>query len=408
MKKQKKLKGFTLIELIIVLAIFGIILSVVMSLLDPTSKIMKKASTRERTAAYADNISEYITNSITYAKFIRVYDGGFCSNDGSKSALSGTLVAQEQEAALDLVGEMLNDARDRNGNPVTGKVHVLKFINTAVSDADVNLEEGKIYESVYDFQAGARVVVRQDDPANPGGPKIDVVVSDSDDEAKILSNATYVPVINRDVINPEHFEDYSYYYKKGYYTLDPIEDPDNYSKSGITNFASVPVEYYSCLNPIRNISNLNHTLNISVISYAKDKDKGLTGKIEGVENKTTSEKVTLFKSPAHLNSASMALVNAKKVDENQAVMFMKPVRNQAGVVEDNTLFVHATSENGDYGKAFHEYKPTFTGVSDILYVVYIMPNEMSDVKINYGGNSNAPGASTPGASTPATEPTTIV
>ena len=178
MKKQKKLKGFTLIELIIVLAIFGIILSVVMSLLDPTSKIMKKASTRERTAAYADNISEYITNSITYAKFIRVYDGGFCSNDGSKSALSGTLVAQEQEAALDLVGEMLNDARDRNGNPVTGKVHVLKFINTAVSDADVNLEEGKIYESVYDFQAGARVVVRQDDPANPGGPKIDVVVSD--------------------------------------------------------------------------------------------------------------------------------------------------------------------------------------------------------------------------------------
>ena len=56
-------KGFTLIELIIVLAIFGIILSVVMSLLDPTSKIMKKASTRERTAAYADNISEYITNN---------------------------------------------------------------------------------------------------------------------------------------------------------------------------------------------------------------------------------------------------------------------------------------------------------------------------------------------------------
>ncbi len=401
MKKQKKLKGFTLIELIIVLAIFGIILSVVMSLLDPTSKIMRKASTRERTAAYADNISEYITNSITYAKFIRIYDGGFCSNDGSKTPLSGTLLAQEKEAALDLVGEMLNDACDRNGNPVTGKVHVLKFINTPVSDADVNLKEGRIYESVYDFQAGARVVVLQDDPTNPGGPKIEVVVSDSDDEAKILSDVAHVPVINRDVINPEHFEDYSYYYKRGYYTLDPIEDPDNYSKSGITNFAPVPVEYYSCLNKIRSISDMAHTLNISVISYAKDNG----GKIEGVENKTTSEKVTLFKSPAHLNSASMALVNAKKVDERQAVMFMKPARDQAGNKLPETSFVHADPDH-DYGKAYRDYE--LTGVSDNLYVVYIMPNEMSDVKINYGGNSNAPGVSTPGASTPATEPTTIV
>jgi hypothetical protein len=224
------------------------------------------------------------------------------------------------------------------------------------------------------------------------------------DAPLILNDSNHVPVINRDVINPEHFEDYCYYYKNGYYTLDPIEDPDNYSKEGITSFAPVPVVYYNALNKIRNISEMDYTLNISVISYAKDKG----GKIKDVEDKTTSEKVTLFRAPAHLNSASMALVNAKKVDENQAVMFMKPVRNQAGVVEDNTLFVHATSENGDYGKAFHEYKPTFTGVSDNLYIVYIMPNEMSDVKINYGGNSNAPGASTPGASTPATEPTTIV
>lgn len=400
MKKQKKLKGFTLIELIIVLAIFGVILSVVMSLLDPASKIMKKASTRERTAAYADNISEYITNSITYAKFIRVYDGGFCSND--LSPLSGTLVAQEQEAALDLVGEMLNDACDRNGNPVTGKVHILKFINTPVSDADVNLEEGKIYESVYDFKVGARITELQADPLNPGGPLVEVDLLNTPPE--ILNNATYVPVINRDVINPEHFEDYCYYYKKGYYTLDPIEDPDNYSKEGITSFAPVPVVYYNALNKIRNISDMKHTLNISVISYAKDKG----GKIEGVENKTTSEEVTLFRAPAHLNSASMALVNAKKVDENEAVMYIKPGRNPDDEYKVDTSLPFEHAKDADFGDAYWEYTPTFTGVSDNLYIVYIMPNEMSDVRINYGGNSSAPGVSTPGASTPATEPTTIV
>lgn len=401
MKKQKKLKGFTLIELIIVLAIFGVILSVVMSLLDPASKIMKKASTRERTAAYADNISEYITNSITYAKFIRVYDGGFCSNDGFETPLFGTLVEQEQEAALDLVSEMLNDACDRNGQPVTGKVHILKFINTPVSDADVNLEEGKIYESVYDFKVGARITELKEEPLNPGS-KIEVDLLNISPE--ILNNATYVPVINRDVINPEHFEDYCYYYKNGYYTLDPIEDPDNYSKEGITSFAPVPVVYYNALNEIRNISKMDHTLNISVISYAKDKG----GKIEGVEDKTTSEKVTLFRAPAHLNSASMALVNAKKVDENQAVMYIKPGRKaDKGYKVDTSLpFEHA--KDTDYGYAFWEYKPTFIGVADNLYVVYIMPNEMSDVNINYGGNSSAPGVSTPSASTPATEPTTSV
>lgn len=403
MKKQKKLKGFTLIELIIVLAIFGVILSVVMSLLDPASKIMKKASTRERTAAYADNISEYITNSITYAKFIRVYDGDFCDVTGDP--LSGTLLSQEQEAAVQLVSEMLNDACDRNGQPVTGKVHILKFINTAVTDDDVNLEEGKIYESVYDFQAGAKITKFQEDPANPGSM---IEVKLVNDAPLILNDSNHVPVINRDVINPEHFEDYCYHFVNGYYTLDPIEDPDNYSKEGITSFAPVPVVYYNVLNKIRNISEMEYTLNISVISYARDKDDGVTGKIQNVEHKIddhNTEKVTLFRSPAHLNSASMALVNAKKVHDGEAVMYMKPNRDETGNPSDDKSFTAAVP--GDYGEAFYTYTPTFTGVSDNLYVVYIMPNEMSDVKINYGGNSNAPVA-TPEDSSSESEPSTEI
>ena len=46
MDMKKKLKGFTLIELIIVLAIFGIILTLVMSFIDPVEKVMTTTSKR--------------------------------------------------------------------------------------------------------------------------------------------------------------------------------------------------------------------------------------------------------------------------------------------------------------------------------------------------------------------------
>ena len=52
------MKGFTLIELIIVLAIFSVIMTLVMSFIDPVSRLMTKTSVRERTSAYVDNIGE--------------------------------------------------------------------------------------------------------------------------------------------------------------------------------------------------------------------------------------------------------------------------------------------------------------------------------------------------------------
>lgn len=398
MKNNKKLKGFTLIELIIVLAIFGIILSVVMSILDPTSKIMRKATTRERTAAYADNISEYITNSVTYAKYIRVYNGDFCKATDESVPLTGSVVDQEKQAAKDLIDEMLNDAVDKDGNPVKGQVHILKLINSTVNDAAGTLTEGKIYESVYNFKAGAYVMENIPDPANPGS----FIPDRKDLEAiEIYDNASNNPIINRDVINPEHFEDYNYFYKKGFYTLDPIEEPAKYSKGSNSQFSPVPVEYYSSLNEIRKISNITHSLNISVISYAKDKDNPSAGRIKDVDyqvNPTTTEKVTLFRSPAHLNAASMALINAKKVDEGKSVMFMKPARDTNGDKLVEKTFIAAKAPH-DYGQAYVEYEPTFSTASGNIYIVYIMPNEMSDVGIKYHGNSNAPSVTPQGTTT---------
>lgn len=399
MKNRKKLKGFTLIELIIVLAIFGIILSVVMSLIDPVSKVMKRASTKERTAAYSDNICEYITNSVTYARFVRVYEGGFSkvNDSGVNEAMPGAnLLEQERNAAKLLIEQMLNDAVDCKGNPVKGTVHVLKFINDNIDstgDGNPDLFEGHVYDSSYTFTAGAKFYDEAGEVVDVDGQSREVslkkeVGTPDDTEFNPENNN----LINRDLINPEHYNEYCYYFSNGYYTLDPIDDPDCYSKddgaSESMNFAAVPIDYYSCFRPIRSVSSPEFSLNINVVSYKNG------GKIKGVDYKpdehTEGEEVTLFRSPAHLKAASMSLINASNVGRENYVTYMKPNRNKT---KDSDPAYIKPVDGIDYGDAMREFKLSEEqGGNDDIYIVYIMPNEMSDIAINYNSNQSAPEA----------------
>lgn len=74
--KKKILKGFTLVELIVVIAIFSILMTGVLALIDPVSKINKSASDFEKTYAYVDNIQDYLKSSIQYADNMWIYQGG--------------------------------------------------------------------------------------------------------------------------------------------------------------------------------------------------------------------------------------------------------------------------------------------------------------------------------------------
>lgn len=65
--KKRTLKGFTLIELIVVLAIFSIILASATSLLLPTMKIMTNAETQESGNAAVTSIGSYIKNELASA-----------------------------------------------------------------------------------------------------------------------------------------------------------------------------------------------------------------------------------------------------------------------------------------------------------------------------------------------------
>ena len=63
MKVSKKLKGFTLLELIIVIALFTIIMAAVMTLIDPVSKVMSKASIQEKNSSSVNRFSISVRKS---------------------------------------------------------------------------------------------------------------------------------------------------------------------------------------------------------------------------------------------------------------------------------------------------------------------------------------------------------
>ena len=69
MKNMKRAvqKGFTLLELIIVMALFSILMVAIMSIADPVTKIFKNTSVSSRTYNYANDIQVYIDTKLKYA-----------------------------------------------------------------------------------------------------------------------------------------------------------------------------------------------------------------------------------------------------------------------------------------------------------------------------------------------------
>lgn len=84
--KKRNLKGFTLLELIIVMAIFSVIMAGAMSLVDPVSTIHKRAVTGENSYAFVDNIQNYLQDSLEYADNVWVLQGDFTDDELAEKA----------------------------------------------------------------------------------------------------------------------------------------------------------------------------------------------------------------------------------------------------------------------------------------------------------------------------------
>lgn len=423
MKKSKNsLKGFTLIELIIVLAIFGVIMVLVMSFIDPVSKVMGKTSVRERTASYVDNIGEYLEKSMRYASYVRVFDGDFCDRkqaDPTDSSLN--LVTTEEKAVVQFIDDYFDGAIDSEGNPLTGKVHVLKLCNDHTLGTD---KEGTVYETVYDFSAGVSVVYEVENPADHS---ISYTRRWSDDEEEALrkpvdpdplpdpsiytpktvvdsefvhSQITVSGTANTPVINPEHFESYSYYYTIGYCSFDPIT-PGN-----LDNYTGVDTntdEYYSELSTIRS-GYSTRSFSLCTVAYKHDNKvnnriistKTFIDETTGME--TTAE-VNLFLSPSYMNMTGTSLVNQTLLTDPLRAEYFRKARNigpdmidatdpsnnkMAGAVKTGEGVssiepINLTDAIAPISDAFTHYTavPDDTNPSENIYFIYVVPSEIN-------------------------------
>ncbi len=73
MKMKQRLKGFTLIELVIVMALFSLIMFSVLQLLVPVSQFFVRSANFENTTSCLDNMKRAIEGNLKYADRVRLY-----------------------------------------------------------------------------------------------------------------------------------------------------------------------------------------------------------------------------------------------------------------------------------------------------------------------------------------------
>lgn len=133
---KRNVKGFTLIELIVVMATFSIIMFGAMSLMTPVSKMMVQSDTHEGGNAAVSSIATLMQNELSPAEYM-VVSNEVLDNDTQREAAVNKFVLDFYEGVL------------REGSTVaspsygSGKVHVMTIDND---------ENGKISTYSYDVQ----------------------------------------------------------------------------------------------------------------------------------------------------------------------------------------------------------------------------------------------------------------
>lgn len=147
---KKNVKGFTLIELIVVMAIFGIILASAMSLLPGVMKIMLYSDAQDSGSAGVSDISAYLENELSSVEYLDVYN------------TIGDPGAEAQEFAKKYYeGVLKNGSTVDSATYGKGTIHVLEIDNT---------NGGRIMHYDYDiatFDPTSMAVALRGTPASP-------------------------------------------------------------------------------------------------------------------------------------------------------------------------------------------------------------------------------------------------
>ena len=146
---MKKLKGFTLVELILVMAIFGLLMVGAISLIDPVSKIFQSANMSEKSYSYTNNIQTYLQGTLEYSDNMRAYTTNTMDTDGDGSVEDQEILDLVEDYRLHYYNNVISyDGVTKKEKPTKGKIYVMHLKNS---------DRGKITVRTFDFSSHAEM-----------------------------------------------------------------------------------------------------------------------------------------------------------------------------------------------------------------------------------------------------------
>lgn len=116
---MKKLKGFTLVELIVVLAIFSMIMAAVLSLLNPVADVYSSTANYEHARAASDNVRLYLQDNIKYADNLKIIYNAADATAANQAAIDRNTALNDKYSASPSMKPqvyILEVANDNHGN----------------------------------------------------------------------------------------------------------------------------------------------------------------------------------------------------------------------------------------------------------------------------------------------------
>lgn len=388
--KKKKLKGFTLVELVIVMAIFTILMAAVMALIDPVARMMKKATVQEANAAAVDNVKRYIEGNLKYANAIEAHIGALTDTMNPVDPLDiSTDVAKNkaiETVAKNFAQQYYINKCDDNNKPFQGKIRIMEIDN---------LNGGRINEYVIDFEAGYTYVKAGDDITNSDEYKQFKIKENEPPTLKDIDSDGDIIEVNTDVINPAYYEHYRFFIEPGYKelaatTIEAVED-NEYTAT------FKPIERKKSDGTTYTIDSFNTNMfSMSVVTYKEDAAYPLSTN----DAATTEDETRLFESPFAISNITMSLVNLDSEFTKQSNLrqyygpvrysgtgtykgvdntFMDPLNNMVDLAGDDGKWDYETASSLLTGSGYSQSQGlweifnTHKDVSPNLYFVYTLP-----------------------------------
>lgn len=325
MEKENKsrLKGFTLVELLVVMTIFSILMAAALALTTPVSRMYKNTALAEKTYSYSHNIQEYIQGTLEYADNLYIY-----TTDTLGATYSADLQQLAEDYRKDHYQNLVTTDDGTNTRFIRGKVYIMRLLNNDdATDPTNTIPAGQIVLYEYGFR----------------------------DNAIVSSQVKKTAMLNPTYFNATDSK-YSFSYALGATKLVGVSNP-----AGTDSADSYKALKSDLNDQIIDISPKN--LSISIVL---DKDASKNGYVDVAGAKP----YRAFKTPVAVQIANLPLTNINSRGGGLTPMGIPRIKQEGGVIgKQSTLPVVVGSTTPECGWAFvanNNQKVDFT--NDIFFV----------------------------------------